>query len=82
MAGLGKGESSGGGGGGGGEMGFRFKPREAEAVEYYLLPRLQGRPPVPNPAIVVENVYEFAPERLINGALLFFFFDRVVLVSW
>uniref|UniRef100_A0A0E0PPY6 NAC domain-containing protein n=1 Tax=Oryza rufipogon TaxID=4529 RepID=A0A0E0PPY6_ORYRU len=66
MAGLGKGESSGGGGGGGGEMGFRFKPREAEAVEYYLLPRLQGRPPVPNPAIVVENVYEFEPERLIN----------------
>lgn len=62
-------------------MGFRFKPREAEAVEYYLLPRLQGRPPVPNPAIVVENVYEFEPERLINGALLFFF-DRVVLVSW
>uniref|UniRef100_A0A0D9WIN2 NAC domain-containing protein n=1 Tax=Leersia perrieri TaxID=77586 RepID=A0A0D9WIN2_9ORYZ len=58
------------GGDGGGEkrrpVGFRFKPREAEVVEYYLVPRLQGSRIVPNPAIVVNNVYQFEPERLIK----------------
>ncbi|KAF0925212.1 hypothetical protein E2562_015624 [Oryza meyeriana var. granulata] len=67
MAELGK-EKKSGSGDGGGQVGFRFNPGEAEVVEYYLLPRLQGRPPVPNDAIVMENVYKCEPQMLINEA--------------
>ncbi|KAK3133506.1 hypothetical protein QOZ80_6AG0537410 [Eleusine coracana subsp. coracana] len=45
--------------------GFRFKPTDEELVEFYLLPRLQGRPTVPNDAIIEANVYEFHPEILV-----------------
>ncbi|TVU09792.1 hypothetical protein EJB05_43288 [Eragrostis curvula] len=47
--------------------GFRFKPTDEELIEYYLLPRLQGRPTEPNDAIIEANVYEFHPDTLING---------------
>ena len=48
-------------------IGFRFKPKEDELVDYYLLPRLQGRPAVPNGCVVEANVYACHPETLING---------------
>ncbi|KAK3133505.1 hypothetical protein QOZ80_6AG0537400 [Eleusine coracana subsp. coracana] len=44
-------------------IGFRFKPTDEELVEFYLLPRLQGRPTVANDAIIEANVYEFHPDR-------------------
>ncbi|GJN26773.1 hypothetical protein PR202_gb14732 [Eleusine coracana subsp. coracana] len=47
-------------------VGFRFKPTDEELVEYYLLPKLQGRPTVPNDAIIEADVYECDPEILIN----------------
>ncbi|XP_062193578.1 NAC domain-containing protein 1-like [Phragmites australis] len=47
-------------------IGFRFKPKDVELIEYYLLPRLQGRPSVPNDAIIEANVYECHPDALIN----------------
>ncbi|KAG2635413.1 hypothetical protein PVAP13_2NG353100 [Panicum virgatum] len=47
-------------------IGFRFKPKEDELVDYYLLPRLQGRPAVPNGCVVEANVYACHPETLIN----------------
>ncbi|CAN6174551.1 unnamed protein product [Urochloa humidicola] len=57
-------------GGGGGErqfpIGFRFKPKHEELVEYYLLPRLQGRPTVPNDSVVETNVYACHPDTLTN----------------
>ncbi|KAK3130225.1 hypothetical protein QOZ80_6BG0490640 [Eleusine coracana subsp. coracana] len=49
--------------------GFRFKPTDEELVEFYLLPRLQGRPTVPNDAIIEANVYEFHPEILVYAQL-------------
>jgi hypothetical protein len=53
---------------GGGErkfpVGFRFKPRDDELVEFYLLPKLQGRPIVPTDAVVEANVYEHHPDTL------------------
>ncbi|CAL5064058.1 unnamed protein product [Urochloa decumbens] len=56
--------------GGGGErkfpIGFRFKPKDEELVEYYLLPRLQGRPTVPNDSVVEANVYACHPDTLTN----------------
>ncbi|CAL5088035.1 unnamed protein product [Urochloa decumbens] len=55
---------------GGGErkfpIGFRFKPKDEELVEYYLLPRLQGRPTVPNDSVVEANVYACHPDTLTN----------------
>jgi hypothetical protein len=48
-------------------IGFRFQPKEDELVDYYLLPRLQGRPTVPNDSVVEANVYACHPETLING---------------
>jgi len=54
-------------GGGGYPIGFRFKPKEDELVDYYLLPRLQGRPAVPNGSVVEANVYACHPETLIKG---------------
>ena len=48
--------------------GYRFTPTDAELVEYYLLPRLQGRPHVPNPAIIDDYVYSRHPDDLLlNG---------------
>ncbi|PUZ70977.1 hypothetical protein GQ55_2G278000 [Panicum hallii var. hallii] len=47
-------------------IGFRFQPKEDELVDYYLLPRLQGRPTVPNDSVVEANVYACHPETLIN----------------
>lgn len=47
--------------------GFRFQPTDEELVEFYLLPKLQGRPTVPNDAIIEANVYEFQPQTLISG---------------
>ncbi|TKW33476.1 hypothetical protein SEVIR_2G238600v4 [Setaria viridis] len=55
---------------GGGEkkypIGFRFKPKDEELVEYYLLPRLQGRPTVPNDSVIEASVYDYHPDRLTN----------------
>ncbi|CAN6217903.1 unnamed protein product [Urochloa humidicola] len=55
---------------GGGEgkfpIGFRFKPKDEELVEYYLLPRLQGRPTVPNDSVVEANVYACHPDTLTS----------------
>ncbi|KAL6655459.1 hypothetical protein ACP70R_006285 [Stipagrostis hirtigluma subsp. patula] len=67
----------GGAGAGGGEeedskkkrkypIGFRFKPKDEELVEFYLLPRLQGRKHEDNDAIIEANVYECQPDTLIN----------------
>ncbi|PNT61630.1 uncharacterized protein LOC100827131 [Brachypodium distachyon] len=47
--------------------GFRFMPTDEELVEYYLLPRLQGRPHVPNDCIIEDNVYRCHPDELIDG---------------
>ncbi|KAM3388885.1 hypothetical protein ACQJBY_011178 [Aegilops geniculata] len=48
-------------------VGFRFAPTDEELVEYYLLPRLQGRQHVPNHAIIEDNVYQCHPDALVNG---------------
>ncbi|XBI57802.1 hypothetical protein VPH35_039127 [Triticum aestivum] len=48
-------------------VGFRFAPTDEELVEYYLLPRLQGRQQVPNHAIIEDNVYRCHPDELVNG---------------
>ncbi|XBI93977.1 hypothetical protein VPH35_030713 [Triticum aestivum] len=48
-------------------VGFRFAPTDEELVEYYLLPRLQGRQHVPNDAIIEDNVYQCHPDELVNG---------------
>ncbi|KAF7003066.1 hypothetical protein CFC21_018446 [Triticum aestivum] len=48
-------------------VGFRFAPTDEELVEYYLLPRLQGRQHVPNLAIIQDNVYQCHPDDLVNG---------------
>uniref|UniRef100_A0ACD5UT87 Uncharacterized protein n=1 Tax=Avena sativa TaxID=4498 RepID=A0ACD5UT87_AVESA len=45
--------------------GFRFSPTDDELIEYYLLPRLQGRPHVPNDAIIEDYVYRCHPDDLI-----------------
>ncbi|OEL31160.1 hypothetical protein BAE44_0007822 [Dichanthelium oligosanthes] len=45
-------------------MGFRFRPKDEELVKYYLLPRLQGRPTVPNDAVVEADAYAFHPDTL------------------
>ncbi|CAM0903408.1 unnamed protein product [Alopecurus aequalis] len=48
--------------------GFRFIPTDEEMIEYYLLPRLQGRPHVPNDAIIDDYVYSCHPDDLLlNG---------------
>nr|CAB3457232.1 unnamed protein product [Digitaria exilis] len=47
-------------------IGFRFKPKDVELVEHYLLPRLQGRRTVPNDSVVEANVYACHPETLAN----------------
>ncbi|KAM0908474.1 hypothetical protein ACQ4PT_015445 [Festuca glaucescens] len=48
--------------------GFRFTPTDEELIEYYLLPRLQGRPHVPNDAIIDDYVYRCHPDELVlNG---------------
>jgi hypothetical protein len=48
--------------------GFRFTPSDSELIEYYLLPRLQGKPHVPNDAIIDANVYSCHPDDLLlNG---------------
>ncbi|KAL6652254.1 hypothetical protein ACP70R_011179 [Stipagrostis hirtigluma subsp. patula] len=48
-------------------VGFRFKPTDEELLEFYLLPKLQGKPTVRDDAIIEANVYECEPEVLING---------------
>jgi hypothetical protein len=49
--------------------GFRFTPTDDELIEYYLLPRLQGRPHVPTDAIIEDYVYRSHPDQLLlNGA--------------
>uniref|UniRef100_A0A0D9W821 NAC domain-containing protein n=1 Tax=Leersia perrieri TaxID=77586 RepID=A0A0D9W821_9ORYZ len=63
----GKGEEKGAGGGGDKiPPVFRFKPTDKDLVEYYLLPRLQGLPAVPNNRIIETNAYAFHPDKLIN----------------
>ncbi|XP_051218687.1 uncharacterized protein [Lolium perenne] len=48
--------------------GFRFTPTDDELIEYYLLPRLQGRPHVPTDAIIEDYVYRYHPDQLLlNG---------------
>ncbi|KAL5214683.1 hypothetical protein ABZP36_003835 [Zizania latifolia] len=50
--------------------GLRFKPKDKELVEFYLLPRLQGRQMVPNDKIIEANVYQFHPGKLIDGTYI------------
>ncbi|KAJ1289930.1 hypothetical protein BS78_02G203100 [Paspalum vaginatum] len=48
-------------------IGFRFKPKDEELVECYLLPMLQhGRPAVRNRFVVEANVYAVHPDTLTN----------------
>ncbi|WVZ65175.1 hypothetical protein U9M48_014584 [Paspalum notatum var. saurae] len=48
-------------------IGFRFKPKDEELVECYLLPMLQhGRPAVRNRFVVEANVYAVHPDVLTN----------------
>jgi hypothetical protein len=47
-------------------QGFRFAPVDEELVEFYLLPKLQGKTTVPNYSIIEANVYEFQPDTLIG----------------
>jgi hypothetical protein len=47
-------------------QGFHFAPVDEELVEFYLLPKLQGKPTVPNDSIIEANVYELQPDTLIG----------------
>jgi hypothetical protein len=80
MAGGEEGPSSSGGGdntNGKYPLGFRFKPTDQEVVEFYLLPKLQDKPTVPNDVIIEDDVYSCDQEMLTRKHI--FFFGRILL---
>jgi len=48
-------------------IGFRFKPKDEELVEYYLVNRLTRQPTVPNDYITEYDVYLCHPDTLTKG---------------
>jgi hypothetical protein len=88
MAGREEGPSSSGGGdntNGKYPSGFRFKPTDQEVVEFYLLPKLQDKPTVPNDVIIEDDVYSCDPEILTRKHIFFFldeYFFTVLTPLW